>query len=100
MAMAQGGRRMRRFVEGVYDLLTNTTLAQDISAIYHWPEEQLAALETPTLIILGNDSPCVSGGRRLGELMPNAQVVELDGGHFLTAERPTELTIAMELFLG
>ena len=100
LAVAQGGRRVRRLIDGLFHLLTETTLAEDIAKPHYWPEDELKVLRTPTLIILGTDSPCLEGGLRLAEVMPNAEVLQLEGGHFLTAERPAELTAAMEGFLG
>ena len=98
--VAQGGRRTRRLVNGLFSLLTETTLPDDIARPQAWSADKLRELQTPTLIILGRQSPCLEGGLRLAETLPNASVVQLDGGHFLTAERPAELTATMEAFLG
>lgn len=48
----------------------------------------LGALANPTLVIVGRRDRIVAGGASAARLMPNARVVEFDGGHCVHEEQP------------
>lgn len=55
--------------------------------------EQVTKISLPTLVICGSkDKPNLSASRQLKELLPQAQLVILEGGgHALNAEKPADL---------
>ena len=96
----RGGRRARRLVDTLLGLVTETTLRDDVQQPLPWTVQELREMVTPTLIVAGKSSPCLSGCLKLADLLPNATCMELEGGHFLTVEAPGALAAAMEDFLG
>lgn len=65
--------------------------AQATAAQFDWrpfTTGSLGALASPTLVILGRQDRIVSGGASAARLMPNAKVLELDGGHCVHEEQP------------
>lgn len=59
-------------------------------------------LETPTMVVRGRStSPWLSGvAGRLAAEMPNAELVELDGGHASILESPEEFVAALRSHIG
>ncbi|MGZ8752568.1 MAG: alpha/beta fold hydrolase [Acidimicrobiia bacterium] len=78
-------RRQRAFVERAYD---PGGVARQAAAVMASPDraDGLARIDVPTLVIHGDADPLVdvSGGRRTAELVPNAELLVLEGmGHDL-----------------
>jgi pimeloyl-ACP methyl ester carboxylesterase len=78
-------RRQRAFIERAYDPMG---IGRQMSAVTHSGDRVagLAALDVPTLVIHGDADPLidVSGGRRTAELVPNAELLVIEGmGHDL-----------------
>ncbi|MDF1563282.1 MAG: alpha/beta hydrolase [Deltaproteobacteria bacterium] len=99
-AVAEGGRRGRRFVERVRTLVEETSLLADLFAMTDVDDTDLGGLMTPTLALYGRDSLCLPTGERLARVMPAARLVTLPGGHFLPVESPDAVGEAVKEFLG
>lgn len=93
------GRRRRRFGDGLRFLANETSLFADLRAAKDFSDDELARLDRPLLAVYGTRSICRPAGRRLAASCPRATLVELDGGHMLTLERPRELTAAIVEFI-
>lgn len=79
------------------NLLAFTTGGQDLS------REEWARLEQPVLIIAAVDAPnmFLDNARLLGEIVPNAEVVEMTGcDHWAQFERANEFNVLASGFLG
>ena len=98
-AMRRGGRRARRRLEALTALVTKTTLLADLAAEPDVDDAALAALRVPTRLVYGSQSSCLSTGERLARAIHGADLVRLDGGHFLPLEAPEALTGAIAEFL-
>jgi pimeloyl-ACP methyl ester carboxylesterase len=59
------------------------------------------AVAVPTLIVWGRDNRIVpySCGERYQQLMPNAKLLVVDGGHYLEVEKPYDLTRLTNSFI-
>lgn len=93
------GRRRRRFGDGLRFLAHETSLFADLRAAEDFSDTELAAIRCPTLAVYGTKSICRPAGQRIAKHCPQAELVELDGGHMLTLERPRELTDAIVAFI-
>lgn len=93
------GRRRRRFGDGLRFLAHETSLFADLRAAEDFSDAELAAIGCPTLAIYGTKSICRPAGRRIAKHCPQGALVELEGGHMLTLERPRELTDAIVAFI-
>lgn len=73
--------------------------AADLAAAASWAatRREIRAIETPVTLITGTASPRVrqDATRALAELLPNARVLEHEGGHFAQLERPAEVAAAL-----
>jgi len=98
-AIVGGGRRARRFLEGIDFLVNRSSLLTDLAAEQDIPDEALSALECPTLLVFGQTSSCAAVGDRLAAVLPRARLQTLPGGHFLPMEVPELLTRAIVEFL-
>lgn len=98
-ALAAGGRRARRFVEGLVALATETTLFDDLTREQAPDDAALAAIRCPTLLIYGRGSSCGASGQRLAAALPDASLAWLDGGHYLPLEAPAAIADLLEEFL-
>lgn len=80
-----GGRRARRFLEGVTFLLAESTLLRDLDAAPPAP----TSLPQPALFLFGEHSACLPTGRPLADRL-RAPLITVPGGHFvpLTAPEP------------
>ncbi|MDP3856697.1 MAG: alpha/beta hydrolase [Stagnimonas sp.] len=94
-----GGRRKERLRQRLTALFFETSLVQDVLRMDAEPEAALQALQVPTLLVYGRHSPCVAAGRQLARLLPNAQLVLLDCGHYIPEEAPAALRTQLERFL-
>lgn len=97
--LEQGGRRSRRFLQGVGHLLGASSMVADVRAEPDFTDEALASIECPVLAVFGRHSPCVTVADRLAETISDLQVHRLDAGHFLPIEVPDELTAIIVEFL-
>lgn len=98
-AVVGGGRRGRRFVDAMRFLATESSLFADLRRAEDIPDDALAALRCPLLAVYGTESSCRPVGVRLRRVVPGAQHVELEGGHFLPLEAPAALTATLGGFL-
>jgi len=98
--VATGGRRARRFVTGLAELATSTTILQDLQSEPDIPADKLATVPCPTLAVYGRKSACLPVADRLRAAIPHCQIGLLDGGHFLPVEAADELQESIERFLS
>ena len=73
--------------------------AADLGALASWSagRRELRTIEQPVAIVAGTRSPAVSFevARALSALLPRADMMELDCGHFAQVERPDEVAAAV-----
>ncbi len=93
-------RRRAQFVQHLSRLYLNSSLKQDISKSGDVDDEQLASLNIPTLLVYGKASDCHHIGQRLANLLPNNTFESVDCGHYVTMERPKELSASLNKFFG
>jgi pimeloyl-ACP methyl ester carboxylesterase len=86
-----GGRRARRFVDGIVALAKDTSLLDDLGRGADVSDDALRALAQPVLAVYGTRSSIRSVGDRLARTIPRAELVTIDGGHFLPLEAPRAL---------
>lgn len=99
-ALARGGRAARGLVERLARLASETTLLSDLAAERDVPDDVLATLRPPALLVYGARSSCRAVGERLGRVIPGARLELLDSGHFLPSELPGPLGDLLEGFCG
>jgi pimeloyl-ACP methyl ester carboxylesterase len=95
--LARGGRAATAFLAQLQGLAA-TTLLGDLAAEGDIPDDALACLRCPTLLVYGARSSCRATGIRLARVLPDARLVELPGGHFLPTEQGAAVTEALEGF--
>ena len=62
---------------------------------------RLAELATPTLLVNGlREAPFQEARKRAAAMSPKIEVVDVDGGHSINAERPDAFNAALREFLG
>jgi pimeloyl-ACP methyl ester carboxylesterase len=98
-AFGGGGRRGKRFVEGLRFLAQDSSIFNDLRRAEDIPDVALAKLARPLLAIYGTTSSCRPVGQRLAKVVPGARLVELPGGHFLPLETPGPLTEEIVRFI-
>ncbi|MGM0576634.1 MAG: alpha/beta fold hydrolase [Myxococcota bacterium] len=98
-SVRQRGRRANRVLSSLHFLACETTLLADLEAQRDVTDEELAAVDIPTLCVYGEESPCLEAGRRVAAAMPDARLEVLPGGHFLTMDAPGALTDAITGFV-
>ena len=77
--------------------------AHATAAQFDWsafPPGSLARVAVPTLLVIGRGDRIVHGGASAARLLPNAEVVELDGGHCVHEEQPDRVWQRVIDFLG
>lgn len=95
------GERQRRLRRDRFARFRDeTTVGDDLRTEPALPEDGLAALAIPTLLVYGADSPFLPTGEALARTLPDARLVVLDGGHLLPVEKPAATARAIEAFLG
>ncbi len=97
--VASGGRRARRFVTALAELVAGTTILNDLRAQPDITDQQLAKISCPVLAIYGKQSACRPVADRLQATLPDCHSVLIDGGHFLPLESPDQLLENMNRFL-
>lgn len=100
--VAGGSRQGRRLLLQLQRLVAESSLLADLGREPDFSDDELAALDVPTLLVYGDRSGCRAAGERLARALPHAQLRLLPGGHFLPAEQPALLAdlLAEELFHG
>ena len=84
-------RNGKRMLERLQFLAGSTTLLEQLQNEDDIPDEELGALTMPVQLIYGSQSQLGDVAIRLGKAIPNAELHWLDGGHYLTSEKPLEL---------
>jgi pimeloyl-ACP methyl ester carboxylesterase len=98
-ALGRKGRQAARLVSSLRFLATGCSLLADLRRAEDIDDAALAELRVPVLCIYGTQSSCRPVGQRLARALPNARLVELDGGHFLPIEAPARLSTVIEEFV-
>ncbi len=97
---AVGGRRaMRRLIAQLRFLAEEARVLDVIAAEPDVSDAELATLACPTLCIYGERSACLPVGHRLARVIPDARLLVLPAGHYLTVETPEALTAGVVDFL-
>ena len=94
-----GGRRGSRMADTVLALAQETSLIRDLRHTEDIPDEALRRLGCPLLAVYGKGSSCRPAGARLSRIVPDARLVELEGGHFLPLDAPRALTDVLKEFI-
>ena len=97
--LQRGGRRARRLLEGLLALARDTTVLADVAAFPGVSDDELRALSCPVLAVYGTRSACWPEAARLRRVLPAAQVVQLEGGHYLPVEATGELGAVLRRWL-
>jgi len=93
-------RGLPRNREPLLHLIRNTTLLQDYEEVGAMTVDAVRTIQTPTLLVYGNDSHFISSYDVLHETLPNCRPVLLPGGeHFGPLEQPELLTGHIQDFL-
>jgi pimeloyl-ACP methyl ester carboxylesterase len=90
--VARGGRQISRLVESLTFLTARTSLLSELHAEPDVGDAELARLRCPVLCAYGERSPCRSVGERLAQVVPDARLAVLAGGHYLHLDAPAALT--------
>ncbi len=98
-AFTSGKRRALKAARRLERLLTETSLVTDLEAEADLSDEVLRGVKQRTLLLYGEASSCRGVGDRLAELIPDARLEALDGGHYLAAERAREVGALIKEFL-
>ena len=98
-ALASGGRRSRKFLEGLQFLVTESSLMRDLAGEGDVTDQELSTIRLDTLCIFGQSSTCLPAGERLAAILPNARLEVIEGGHFLPIEQPKVLSSLIGAFL-
>lgn len=93
------GRRGARRADRARHLREDTTVTADLLAERSFASADLAALARPVACVYGSRSPFRQRADELADALPDARVVELDGGHLLPLECPADVVRAVEDFL-
>jgi len=93
-------RGLPRNREPLLHLIRNTTLLQDYEEVGALTLNAVRTLQTPTLLVYGNQSPFIGSYDFLRQALPNCKPVLLPGGeHFGPLEQPQLLTGHIQQFL-
>ena len=95
----RGSRQARRLLAQLTRLTVESTLVADLEAEADIPNAQLQTLACPTLCVYGTDSACRGVGDRLASVIPDGQLVELPGGHYLHLDAAAQLAARIEEFV-
>jgi pimeloyl-ACP methyl ester carboxylesterase len=102
LALMRGerGRKGERNLEAIRLLVFETTLLQDVGREPDFADATLSHLRCPALCVYGETSSCLPAGRRLSQVLPDAKLVVLPGGHYLPVDCPALLTSTLVEFLN
>jgi pimeloyl-ACP methyl ester carboxylesterase len=85
-------RTLRRMVQTCEDLVTVSSMADDLRASQPTDPDRLATLTCPTLLLYGENSDIIDRAYVLEESIPGADLVVVDGcSHALLMENPKEV---------
>jgi pimeloyl-ACP methyl ester carboxylesterase len=85
-------RTLRRMVKTCEDLVTVSSMGDDLQASAPTDPDQLATLSCPTLLLYGENSDIIDRAYVLEESIPGAELVVVDGcSHALLMENPKEV---------
>lgn len=93
------GRRRERLQQRLASLFFDSSLLRDVLAMTAEPDAALRHLECPVLLLYGKRSPCLAAGLHLRKVLPDAELVPLDGGHYLPEEAPAALLLELRRFI-
>lgn len=99
-ASGLNGRRRERLHQRLAALFFESTLMRDVQEMAAEPDDALAALRAPALLVYGARSPCLAVGHHLRRVLPQARLVLLDCGHYILEEAPESLRMHIEQFLN
>lgn len=87
-----GEKRAIRMARSFGDLLIDTSVLTDLECLEPFSEEDMAAVDTPTLLIFGAQSTLIDHSRVLNERIRGSQLAVVPGAdHLLVVENPPEL---------
>ncbi len=86
------GRQAKKMLDRLQFLVGGTALLEQLKNERDVSDHELEALDLPVQLIYGTSSQLVDVAKRLHKNIPNAELHWLDGGHFLPAEKPIELS--------
>ena len=86
------GRQGKKLLERLQFLAGDTDLLDRLKIERDFENHELQSLSMPVQLIYGARSQLVDVARRLHENIPGAELHWIDGGHYLPAEKPLELT--------
>ena len=92
----RGGRRARRLLQGLAALVGETSVLADVAAFPGVSDQALRRLSCPLLALYGTRSACRPEAARLRRLLPDATVLEIEGGHYLPLESTAAVAAALE----
>jgi pimeloyl-ACP methyl ester carboxylesterase len=95
----RGGRQLGRWRAATRELLTATTLADDVAAEVDLDDAELARVDCPTLLVYGEVSACRSVGQRLARVLPRGELAVVPGGHYLPIESAAAVAAEIGRFL-
>lgn len=99
--LAEGrGRRGARRADRARHLRDDTTVSRDLMSEPPLDATELGGLARPVLCLYGSTSPFRHRADELEAVLPDARVVELEGGHLLPLQRPAQVGQVVEEFLG
>ncbi|HWD56350.1 MAG TPA: alpha/beta hydrolase [Acidimicrobiales bacterium] len=85
-------RTLRRMVQTCEDLVTVSSMGDDLRASQPTDPDRLATLSCPTLLLYGENSDIIDRAYVLEESIPGAELVVVDGcSHALLMENPKEV---------
>lgn len=88
----RGSRQSRRLLRSLHFLVMQSSLAADLDAEPDVPDDVLATITCPVSCVYGATSSCRHVGDRLAAAIPNAELLELPGGHYLHLDCSEALT--------
>ena len=95
-----GARKIKKLIARTDNLVNHTTLLRDVGASDEFDAEMLSTITVPTQLIYGRWSPCRDAANKIIESLPQAQLGEIDCGHYIPSEAPQMLADAVDEFLG
>jgi pimeloyl-ACP methyl ester carboxylesterase len=89
---AEAPRTLRRMVQTCEELVTASSMGEDLRASQPTDPDRLATLSCPTLLLYGENSDIIDRAYVLEESIPGAELVVVDGcSHALLMENPKEV---------
>jgi pimeloyl-ACP methyl ester carboxylesterase len=98
-ALLESRRKRARLADTLRFLAEESSLIDDVRRAKDLPDQALAAIGCPLLAVYGTASSCRAAGVRLARVVPDARLVELEGGHFLPLEHPRALSGWLRRFI-